>query len=139
MFVVDLLRQRVSKIFTNDRVLGITAVAIPAGKLRVRTKILEVLPAIAADAVGSAQPCNSDAIAGFEPMALRAKLFDDTDDLMSGNDARMFGREVALRKVKIGAADAAGDDPHQDFALARNGTRFIHETQRIGLDWSGLL
>jgi hypothetical protein len=51
----------------------------------------------------------------------------------------MFGRELALRKVKIGAADAAGDDPHQDFALARRGTRFIHETQRIGLDGSGLL
>ena len=68
-----------------------------------------------------------------------AELFDDADDLVSGDDAGMFWRKVAFGQVKVGAADAAGDDAHQDLAGAGNGSRLLDETQRIGLDRRGLL
>ena len=54
MLVVDRIGQTIGKIFAHDGVLGISAIAIPSGKERVRAEILAAVAAISAETVGFA-------------------------------------------------------------------------------------
>lgn len=101
-----------------------------------RAKILAAAATVVARSVDLPQPCNSDAVAGLEA-ALRTRALDQADDLVTGDDPRMFRRKIALGEVQIRPADAARDDAHENLAVARNRRRLFDQTERIVLDRSG--
>jgi hypothetical protein len=92
---------------------------IPSGEARRGTKILPSAPAVRTGSAGLAQPRDADARAHRKAGASGAHALDDADDFMSGNDARIPGRQVALAYVQIGAAYAAHRNADEDFAGAR--------------------
>ena len=137
MLVVDCRRQRVGKGLAHDRVLGISAVVIPPGETRVQAEVLAAPAAVDASAVGFAQPRHADSIAQAKTPRVRTERIDDADDLMSRNGSALLGRKVALAEVKVGPADSARDDSHED--LARAGNRFgpLGETQGLRFNRAG--
>jgi len=64
-------------------------------------------------------------------------LLHDADYFVTGNHRRMFGREVALGDVQIGAADPARAHAHEQFVVSRYRLLEIFEDERIRLDRRG--
>jgi hypothetical protein len=50
------------------------------------------------------KPCSSYSLPSREVCHPIAKLFDDADNLMSGNDGRQLPIQLSFNDVKIGAA-----------------------------------
>ena len=69
---------------------------------------------------GLAEPGHADARPGREIDAIADRL-DAADDLVAGNDRQLRIRQFAVDHVQVGAADAAGLDPHADLAAPGSG------------------
>ena len=137
--VVERIGQRVRVGLVHQRVGGIAAVDVPPGEQRVDAQVLAPAHAEAADAAGVGEPGDSDAVAYLPARHAEARLVDHAHDLMSGRDAPVPWREVALGQMKIRAAHPAG--PHFDADLARSGLGdvLLDPGQGTGIDRAGLV
>jgi hypothetical protein len=108
----------VRKVLAHQGLLRITAVLVPAGVTRGAAQVLVAAPAVGAGAAGEAQPGDPHALADREPRAARAERLDGAHHLVAGHERQPARRQVALDDVQIGAAHAAGRDPHAHLAGA---------------------
>ena len=80
-------------------------------------------------AAGMAEPSDADARRrGLQADAFADRL-DPADDLVPGDDRQLRVGQFAVDDVQVGAADAAGLDPHADLASARLGRRPLLDRQ----------
>ena len=99
---------------------GEAAVPGVTGEQRRVAKVLARVEAIGAVAAGMAEPGHADARAELQTDAVAGRL-DPADDLVAGDDRQLRVRQFAVDDMQIGAADAAGLDPHADLPRARLG------------------
>ncbi len=104
----------------GDRVGREAAVAGVAGEDRLVAEILTRAQAKRAVAAGVAEPGYADTGPEREADALARRL-DPADDLMARHNRRLDVGQFAVDHVQVGAADAAGLDPHAN--LPRPGHR----------------
>jgi hypothetical protein len=105
----------------SDRILGVPAIDVAAGKSRVVAQILAAREAVAARAARRGEPGNADAIAARERFDAIADFGHGPDDLMARDD-RIPGRgQLAVDDVKVRPANTARI--HFDENLSRCGTR----------------
>src|ERR1700733_14016850 len=104
--VVECCGQGKDEISTRERVFRIAAVNAVTGEGRRIAEILQASFAIGTGAVGPAKPGNTDARAEWNFLRGAADHF--ANDLMTGNHARLYRRQVAFHNVKIGAAKTTG-------------------------------
>ena len=95
-------------------------------------------PAVGADPARFTEPCNADPRPDGEAAASRSQLFDDADDLVSGDDPRMFCFEVTFTYVQIGSAYPARLHPYQDLSIAGTGHLRVDLAQRVRFDPRGI-
>jgi len=107
---------------------------IPTGKPSVRTEVLAAPPAVAANAARFAEPRDADARPDGEALAPRPQLLDDTDDLMTGGDPGVPGREIAFAHMQIGSTNPTGLDANQNLAFNRNRHVRLDRPKRIRFD-----
>src|SRR5512132_397245 len=108
--VVVGLRRCMAEPLVGDDVLGIAAVAVEAGELRVIAEVLAARAAVAALAVGPAEPGDTDPLSA----PLRP-----THDLMPEHERQLRVRQLAVDDVKVRAADGAGADADEQLPGAR--------------------
>jgi hypothetical protein len=72
--------------------------------------------------------------AHLETMRPFAKLRNHANHLMTRNEWRLAGRQLAFDDMQVGAADRTGANPEQHFASARPRRGRIGEDQRIGFN-----
>ena len=89
-----------------DRV-RVAAMAMDAGALRIRAKILHAAHAPLADAAGVGLPAQAHALANLERSHLRADSCNRADNLVAGNERILADAPVVRDEVKIAVADAA--------------------------------
>src|SRR5512132_1792442 len=119
--VVIGLRRCMAEPLVGDDVLGIAAVAVEAGELRVIAEVLAARAAVAALAVGPAEPGNTDPLpAPFYP----------TYDLMPEHERQLRVGQLAVDDMKVRAADSAGADADEQLARAGLGHREIQLLER---------
>jgi hypothetical protein len=80
------------------------------------------------------QPRNTDPVARGEPDTSGPKLIDYSDHFVSGNYQVVFGREIPLDKVEIGAANTAGPHMDTDLSGSGQGDRSFEVPERSGID-----
>jgi len=136
MEIVQLRRNRKTKVGTGERVFGIASVHGIAGKRREVAQVFHIAATVGAGAVDAAEPGNTDAatfryVAGQILISSRRAAFsldrqaacptrsnlsgnDFADDLVSRDDARIARRQFTLYDVQVGAADAASEDTQQN-------------------------
>ena len=102
---------RVNPLFGCNRVLRIAAVDRIAGESRLVAQVLQPSPAIFADLVGMVQPRYAYPRAHLETMRPFAKFRDHANHLMTRNEWRLAGRQLAFDDMQIGAADRTGANP----------------------------
>jgi hypothetical protein len=110
--VIEGGRQGEGEAGADEDVLGVASVDGVARKDGVVAEVFFAAEAVRADAVGSADPGDTD------PRAVgkcRGAAFDDlADDLMAWDELAADGREIALDDVQVGAADSAGKHAEED-------------------------
>ncbi len=119
-------RQEERLLLRHDHVVGEPSVAVNANRAEVLAEIDAAILAVRATSAGDVGIAG-DAIAeakAFDPFAYR---LDNAGKLMAKRNRRV-GRELALQDVPVGAADAAGFDPHQQ--VARAGHRLFDVMRR---------
>src|SRR5471032_1279677 len=104
----------------GDGVVRVAAVHVIAGESRAAAQVLATAGAVRARAAGVAEPGDADAIAGMQMRHAVAHDLDYPDDLVSGDDRDLDGRQFTVEDVEIGPADAAGAHAHQHFAGQRD-------------------
>ena len=63
-----------------------------------------------------AEPGEADALARMQALDAGTDFVDPADDFVARDDGRQRVRQLAIDDVQIGAANAAGQDTHADFA-----------------------
>ena len=101
-----------------------------AGEARVAAQILAPARAVLARAARVPEPRNADPIADVQMRHAVTYHVDEADDLMSGDDRDLNGRQVAVDDVEIGAADAARANADDHFAGQRNRNFAITQLER---------
>ena len=89
---------------------------------RLEAQVLVAPRAEPAAAARAAQPGDADPFAHGEPGGARSERGRRADDLVAGHDVAAVRRQVALGEVQVGAAHAAGGDPHAHLAGPGLGT-----------------
>ena len=117
------LRERQAEALVGDGQLGVAAVEVIAGEAGVVAEVLAAGAAVAALAVGPAEPGDADAVAGREALRPLARAGDGADDLVARHQRQRRLAELAVEDVQVGAADAAGADRDQHLAGAGNRVR----------------
>jgi hypothetical protein len=112
------LGQREAEALVGDRQLGVTAVAVIAGELGLVAEVLAAGAAVAALAVGPAEPGDTDPGAGLESARALPRAGHGADDLVARHQRQLRLAQLAVEDVEVGAADATGADPDQDLAGA---------------------
>ena len=84
-------------------------------------EIFVAAPAIAAGAVGEAQPRDTDPHPNADALNLRAHGFDAADDLVAKHERQLGMAQLPIDDVQIGAADPAGHDLEQHLTWPRLG------------------
>ena len=105
------LGQRQAEALVGDGQLRVAAVDVAPGEAGVDAQVLAAAAAIAARAVGVAQPGHAEA-----PAVLGA-----TDDLVAEHDRELGGVDLTVAQVQVGAAHRAGGDRQQQLAGAGGG------------------
>ena len=135
--VGEAFRKPIDEVFGRQGVFGVAAVYCIAGEGRVFTEILLAGPAVFADAAGTVQPRNSDAVADAQKAGLAADRFDNPHDLMARDHGRFTRRQLALDDVQVGAADTAGGDADEHLIALGRGAREFLKYKRPALDRRG--
>jgi hypothetical protein len=132
-------RQRVGVSRWDDRVLGVSAVGVPAGVAGERTQVLGIPPAVPASTTGPAQPGDADSLPWLEAGDVVGRRHHPPDDLVSGNDIRRLGREISLGEMEVGSAHGTHQDADQDLAGIRLRHRQCRPAQRMAVGGFGLV
>ena len=107
-------RERVPGV--RDGGLGVAAVALVPGEPRARAEVLAAGDAGGADAAGPAEPRDADPVARPEPVHPGPERLHPPDDLVPEHERQLGVRQLAVRDVEVGPADAARRDRHEDLA-----------------------
>src|SRR5436305_9410143 len=100
--------------------LGIAAVDRVTGETCAVAKILPIRTTIDTFPIGPAQPGDADTIADLEfRICSFGDLFDPSDDLMSENQRQFRVGQLTIDDVKIGPANCACRNTHEQLSPAR--------------------
>lgn len=125
LFEGHLLGQDADIVGIGQDVFGVAAIDRIPGVLLLGTESFPARQAVLAASAGAVQPGHPDAIAFLDPPHTVAHCGDVADAFVSGDEGqRRPHRPVALYRVKIGVADAACLDLHQN--LAGTGQWHLH-------------
>jgi hypothetical protein len=124
------LWNRKDEALVGDRPLGVAAVDVVAGEAGVLTEVLAAALAVAAGAVGPAEPGDSDAVALVESGGALSARGDPTHDLVAGNQRQLRPVELAVDDVEVSAADAARMDLDHDLPETRPRVREVLRLER---------
>ncbi len=113
LLVGESLGQRQAVALVGDRQLREPAVDVASGEARVHAQVLPSAPAVAALAVGPAQPRH----------AHPAAVVGAPDDLVPEHDRELRRLDLVVAQVEVGAADPAGPDRQQQLARSVVGGR----------------
>ncbi len=97
-------------------------------------EILVLTGAVSAFGARRIEPGHADSIALFKSRCIIPLLFNNSDDLMSGDDGQFHFRKFAFDSVEICMADAADFDAEENILKARFWDREINELERILID-----
>ena len=86
-------------------------------------QVLAVRAAVAAGAVGEAEPGHADALPHREALDARADRLHGPHDLVAEHQRELGMRQVPIDDVQVGAADSAGLHTDQHLPLAGSGLR----------------
>ena len=111
-----------------DRLLREPAVDVVPGEACVVAEVLAPAEAIAAAAARPGEPGDADTLPDCESGHAFADGVHRADDLMPEDERQLRPRQLAVDDVKIGTADAAGQD------VEPNGARAGLRTHEIALD-----
>ena len=125
-------REVVRKCLGDNRVLGVAAVGMVAGELRLFAEVFVAGRAERTVSAGRAQPSAADPLSDSRGEAAFAQGVDAAHDLVAGNHRHVLPRQVALDDVQIGSANRAAAHLDADFTRARIGRRQVHKPQRRG-------
>ena len=112
--------------------LGIAAVDVPAGELRVQAEVLPAGSAESALAAGAGQPDQPGAVTDVPVLNPRPQGIDHPDHLMARHHRQQVRGQVAGGQLQVGAADGAGRHPQPHLAGARDGQGALHRAQGLG-------
>jgi hypothetical protein len=129
MQIVERGGQREYEIRTGERVFRVTSVDAVSGKGRRVAKVFQTVPAIPAASIHAAHP--GDPHAGAHRQLRGGAARDFSHDLMARDERLTQRRQLSFDDVQVGAADAAGADPQQNFIAARLGPRHLTDAQRL--------
>ena len=124
------VRDREDEAGIRQRVVRIAAVEGVAGESREVAEVLAAGAAIGAGAAGGAEPGNADAVADRERRHAGPDRLDAADDLVTGHDRIAEIGKLAIHDVKVGAANAARRDAHQNLSGAGLGRHALSQPQR---------
>jgi hypothetical protein len=109
-------------IWIGEEVFGKTAVPGVAAELRLRAHRLPARQAVLAVTTRRVEPRHPDPVALLHNCHARSNGSDQTDRLMARNERECrLHRPVAVGRMEIGVADAAGLGFHQDLACSGRG------------------
>ncbi len=134
MLVVNSCRKRVRERLVDQAEVCIAAIAIPAGEGGRDAEVLGAAATESAAAIGAAEPSDADPITERKPACAITQRIDDSNYLVARGDVVMFGRQISLGQVQIGAADAAAVDLDANLLGKRVGHSAFHAPQRFALD-----
>src|SRR5215471_17211715 len=132
--VLETVRQAIDKSGGRNGVFRVTAVDGPAGELRRVAEILATPATEFADAAGAMQPGYPDSIANRESLRLFSQRFDASHDLMTGNDGREPGLQLAFDHMEIGAANSTGRHAHQQLVSAGSRVGDVQVSERPAIN-----
>ena len=115
------------KLSSGQDVIGVAAVHVVAVEECGLAEILAATLAEYASAAGPVYPRDADSGSDFETFNLGAQLFHGANNLVTGDQGRLSGREITFDNVEVGAADATGRDPHEYLAGAGLGGRGLRQ------------
>ena len=121
----------VGKIFLHRHEFRIPAVGIPSGRPEIRAQVLLPVAAKPALSASRVDPGHAGAIAGPELIGARARLLDNTHDLMAENDRQPRRRRPPLDFIQFGVANPARVDLEQKPTLTRCRFRDFAQLQWI--------
>ena len=118
-------------------VIGVAAVHVVAVEEGGLAKVFSAAQAEGATAAGPVYPRDTDSRPDFETFNLGAQFLHGPDYLVTGDQGRLSGQELTFDYVEVGAADAAGCDPHEYLAGAGLGGRGLRQLEGPTLHWGG--
>ena len=119
LLVRERVRHPVGESLWHDGELGVAAVSVPPGVLRLLAEVLAAAAAPAARAAGVPEPGDADPVACGEPVGAGPQPGDLTHHLVARHGRGPPHRQVAFSEVQVCPAHAA--DPHPDEHLPRAG------------------
>ena len=96
-------------------------------------EVLAAAAAVAALAVGPAEPGDPDPVARHETLGLLPRRAHGADDLVPHHQRQLRLGEVAVEDVEVGAADAAGMNRDLDLAGTGSGLGQLSQPERLPL------
>ena len=115
------VRDREAEPVVGDRVLRVAAVDLVPGEPRILAEVLAPRAAVAARAVGGAEPGHADPVAGCEPVHDLSGSDDRADNLVARDQGQLGIRQLPVHHVQVGAAHCAR--PYLQEHLLRTGHR----------------
>ena len=106
-------RQRVGERLPHHGVPGEAAVGVVTGEPGGGAEVLPPGEAVVAAAAGLPQPGDPHQVAPLEPAHGRARGDDQAHHLVPRHHGAPVRRQLAVHDVQVGAADAAGQAPHE--------------------------
>src|SRR6185436_7365667 len=111
--------------------LGIAAIDVIAGELRVLAQVLAARAAVTAGAVGAAEPGDAYPVTGRKAVGARPRFEDRSDDLVPEDQRQLRLVQLSVEDVQVRAADAAHRDVDQDLAVGGRRLRELTLRQRL--------
>ena len=108
LYVVETFRDRKTVVGIGAQVLGKAAVHLVAGVTSLVAEVLAPTLAVIAVAATAAQPGYTHPVAAVKARYIAPQFFNNTHDLVSGNERQCRLGQLAIHHVEVSAADAAG-------------------------------
>ncbi len=115
------LRNREDMACIGQHLIGITAIALPAGEFGLRTEIFPPGQTVRTAAAGPAHPRHADTLPHRQPGDTRPQCADASHDLVAGHHRVAGPGQFTVHDVQIGAAHAAGAHPDAHLTGRRSG------------------
>ena len=123
MRVIQIVRQRKSKVCTREYVLSESAVYGIACEDRLIAQVLHIMTTVPAVSIRSAHPGDANACSKRQLGSRTVNYFPD--NLMTGNKAGMDWRQIALDDVQVGSANTTRKDTKDNIARLNLGARNV--------------
>jgi hypothetical protein len=126
-------RDREAEARVRDRILGVSAVDLVAGKPCRLAQVLSSRSAESALAARPSHPRHADPASRLDPGRPRLDLENLAHYLVSGDQRQLRIREISVHDVEIGSANPAGPHPQQDLTGLDPWSLDLLESQRLPL------